>query len=81
MAICPAASPSRRRGNKSLLIRRDATLRIACLKAGERLAGALHLDLFEQPGKDDFFSSLLYHVGKFSLHKCRPTFFRVFRGE
>ena len=27
--------------------------------AGERLAGALHLALFEQPGKDDFFSSLL----------------------
>ncbi len=31
---------------ESLLIRRDATLRIA---------GALHLALFEQPGKDDFF--------------------------
>jgi len=24
-----------------------------------RISGALHLALFEQPGKDDFFSSLL----------------------
>jgi hypothetical protein len=47
---CPPASPSRRRGKKSLLIRRDATLRIS---------GALQLALFEQPGKDDFLSSLL----------------------
>jgi len=37
-------------GKKSLLIRRDATLRIS---------GALRLALFEQPGKDDFFGSLL----------------------
>jgi hypothetical protein len=28
-------------------------------KAGERLAGALHLALFEQPGKDGFFSRML----------------------
>jgi len=35
---------------ESLLIRRDATLRIS---------GALHLTIFEQPEKDDFFSSLL----------------------
>ena len=41
---------TRRRGKKSLLIRRDATLRIS---------GALRLTLFEQPGKDDFFGSLL----------------------
>jgi hypothetical protein len=33
----------------SLLIRRDATLKIS---------GALHLTIFEQPEKDDFFSSL-----------------------
>jgi hypothetical protein len=46
----PAGSPTRRRGKKSLLIRRDATLRIS---------GALHLTIFEQPGKDDFFHSLL----------------------
>jgi hypothetical protein len=41
----PAASPSRRRGKKSLLIRRDATLRIS---------GALHLGIFDQPAKNDF---------------------------
>ena len=35
---------------ESLLIRRDATLRIS---------GALHLTFFEQPEKDDFFSSLI----------------------
>jgi hypothetical protein len=34
----------------SLLIRRDATLRIS---------GALHLDIFEQPGKCNFFTNLL----------------------
>jgi hypothetical protein len=45
-----AGSLTRRRGKKSLLIRRDATLKIL---------GALHLALFEQPGKDDFFSNLL----------------------
>jgi hypothetical protein len=45
-----ADSPTRRRGKKSLLIRRDATLRIS---------GALQLALFEQPGKDDFLNSLL----------------------
>jgi hypothetical protein len=28
-----------------------------------RISGALHLALFEQPGKDDFFSSLLMAVG------------------
>jgi len=41
-----AGSPTRRRGKKSLLIRRDATLRIL---------GALHPGIFEQPAKDDFF--------------------------
>jgi len=46
----PAASPSWRRGKKSLLIRRDATLMIS---------GALHLGIFEQPGENDFFSKLL----------------------
>ena len=45
-----ADSLTRRRGKKSLLRRRDATLRIS---------GALRLTLFEQPGKDDFFGSLL----------------------
>jgi hypothetical protein len=35
-----ADSPTRRRGKMSLLIRRDATLRIS---------GALHLGIFEQP--------------------------------
>jgi hypothetical protein len=50
----PAGSPTRRRGKKSLLIRRDATLRIS---------GALHLAFFEQPGKDDFFGSLLEFSG------------------
>jgi len=42
------------RGKKSLLIRRDATLRISW---------ALYLALFEQPGKDDFFGSLLEFSG------------------
>jgi hypothetical protein len=41
----PAASPSRRRGKKSLLIRRDATLRIS---------GALHPSIFDQPAKMTF---------------------------
>ena len=40
-----ADSPTRRRGNMSLLIRRDATLRIS---------GTLHLGIFEQPGKMSF---------------------------
>jgi hypothetical protein len=26
-----------------------------------RISGALHLTIFEQPGKEDFFSSLLSH--------------------
>ncbi len=38
-----ADSPTRRRGRKSLLIRRDATL---------RFSGALHLDIFEQSEKN-----------------------------
>jgi len=45
-----AGSPTRRRGKKSLLIRRDATLRIS---------GALHLGIFEQPAKDEFFSKVI----------------------
>jgi len=50
-----AGSPTRRRGKKSLLTRRDATLRIS---------GALHLGIFEQPEKNDFFSNLLNHKGR-----------------
>jgi hypothetical protein len=45
-----AGSPTRRRGRKSLLIRRDATLRVS---------GALHLGIFEHPAKNDFFNKLL----------------------
>jgi hypothetical protein len=45
-----ADSPTRRRGKKSLLIRRDATLRIS---------GALHLGIFNQPGENEFFNMLL----------------------
>ena len=69
---CPAASPSRRRGKESLLIRRDATLILPRVKHGAgllrstfkyasllRISGTLHLDIFEQPAKDDFFSNLL----------------------
>jgi hypothetical protein len=44
----PAGSPTRRRGKKTLLIRRDATLRIS---------GALHLDIFDQPEKVFFAKS------------------------
>src|SRR4030042_4179689 len=44
-----ADSPTRRRGKKSLLIRRDATLRIA---------GALHLGIFDQPGKQWVFANM-----------------------
>ena len=61
----PAASPSRRRGRESLLIRRDATPHPSSLRRTAkyasllRISGALHLALFEQPGKDYFFSSLL----------------------
>jgi hypothetical protein len=40
-----AGSPTRRRGKKALLIRRDATLRIL---------DALHLGIFEQPAKRSF---------------------------
>jgi hypothetical protein len=46
----PAASPSWRRGKKSLLIRHDATLRIS---------GALHPGIFEQPAENAFSSKLL----------------------
>ena len=37
-----------------------------------RISGVLHLALFEQPGKDDFFSSLLdYDLHSFShLVRC-----------
>ena len=41
-------SPTRRRGSMSLLIRRDATL---------RMSGALHLCIFDQPGKKTFSTS------------------------
>jgi hypothetical protein len=43
-------SPTRRRGKKSLLIRRDATLRIS---------RALHLGICEQPAKIECVSNLL----------------------
>ena len=46
----PAGSPARRRGKKSLLIRRDATLRIS---------GALHLSIFDQPVRIRSSSNLL----------------------
>jgi hypothetical protein len=46
----PAASPSRRRGRESLLLRRDATLRIS---------GVLHLAIFEHPRKNNSLSNLL----------------------
>jgi hypothetical protein len=45
-----ADSPTRRRGKKSLLIRRDTTLRIS---------GALHLGIFDQPEKNEFSDRLL----------------------
>jgi len=51
----PAASLSRRRGKKSLLIRRDATPRPSSLRRTYmyasflRASGALHLDIFAQP--------------------------------
>jgi len=47
-----ADSPTRRRGEKSLLIRRDATLGIS---------EALHLVIFEQPEKTHFSRKLLNH--------------------
>ncbi|OGP93236.1 MAG: hypothetical protein A2157_07665 [Deltaproteobacteria bacterium RBG_16_47_11] len=46
----PAGSPTRRRGKKSLLIRRDATLRIS---------GALRLGIFEEPEKQRLFQQPL----------------------
>jgi hypothetical protein len=56
----PAASLSQRRGKKSLLTRRDATLRISGGPRRRDFAKLnLHLALFEQPGEDDFFGSLL----------------------
>jgi hypothetical protein len=60
----PVASPPWRRGRKSLLIRRDATLRIS---------GALHLGIFEHPGKNHFLSSLLLLHHAFSLKIFVPT--------
>ncbi len=38
---------------ESLLIRRDATL---------RMLGALHLDIFEHPADNDFFSNLVGRI-------------------
>jgi hypothetical protein len=46
----PVASLSRRRGKKSLLLRRDATLRIS---------GALHPGIFDHPAKNESFNKLL----------------------
>jgi hypothetical protein len=59
----PAASPSWRRGKKSLLIRRDATPHPSSLRSPQesagasllRISGALHLAIFEQPGENDLF--------------------------
>src|SRR4030043_1242011 len=57
----PAASLSRRRGKKSLLIRRDATPHSSLLRrTGKyasllRISGALHLGIFELPVKNHFF--------------------------
>jgi hypothetical protein len=70
----PAASPSRRRGKKSLLIRRDATPHPSEAPDKRDFAELnLHLPacrslgagraLFEQPGKEDFFGSLLDFSG------------------
>jgi hypothetical protein len=66
----PAASPPRRRGKKSLLIRRDPTPHPSGAPAERDFAKLnLHLPacrslsagraLFEQPGKGDFFNRLL----------------------
>jgi hypothetical protein len=55
----PAASPSWWRGKKLLLIRRDATLRIP---------GALHLGIFDQPAKNDFFNRLYYNLNASNPH-------------
>jgi hypothetical protein len=56
------------------LLKNDHLRRFSCLLAGPsslrrtvkyaallRISGALHLVLFEQPAKDDFFSSLQNH--------------------
>jgi hypothetical protein len=51
----PAVSPTRRRGKKSLPIRRDATLRIS---------GALHPGIFDQPAKNDFFNRISFYDAK-----------------
>ena len=45
-----ADSPTRRRGKKSLLIRRDAT---------PKISGALHLGIFDQPEKNRVFRQAL----------------------
>jgi hypothetical protein len=41
-----------------------------------RISGALHLDIFDQPGRNDFFSRLLYHAersfGKDDLSVLQP---------
>jgi hypothetical protein len=56
----PAASPSRRRGKKSFLIRRDATPHSSSLRRTAkyasllRISGALHLGIFDQPGEKAF---------------------------
>jgi len=61
----PAASPSRRRGKRSLLIRRDTTPHPSSLQRTFRYAsllrisGALHLGIFDQPEKNEFFDTLL----------------------
>jgi hypothetical protein len=69
----PAGSPTRRRGKKSLLIRRDATLRISgaaasgvsqdstciCLPARSPALRDGGRGIFDQPEKNEFFNRLL----------------------
>jgi hypothetical protein len=55
----PAASPARRRGEKSLLIRHDATPHPSGPPKRDFAKLNLHLTLFEQPEKDGFFDSLI----------------------
>ncbi|HSB05675.1 MAG TPA: hypothetical protein VLK23_10820 [Thermodesulfobacteriota bacterium] len=69
----PAASPSWRRGKKSLLITPPLILprvehgagllrRTSKYASLLRISGALHLGIFEQPVENDFFSGLLVFV-------------------
>jgi len=47
-----------------------------------RISGALHLTLFEQPGKDNFFRSLLEPWGKGKLfHPCTAKTLNLSKGK